>query len=152
MPPRFQVFVTNPGSTSTKFALFSEQGCSVEENALVPKAPGSVMEQLPAQLVAARSFLARHEVPRLDAVVGRGGLIRPVPSGTIEVNEAMLEDARTGYQGEHISNLGCLIAHEIGAQFGARAFVVDPVAVDEMSPLARYSGLPQLPARPSPTR
>lgn len=145
MPPRFQVFVINPGSTSTKFALFTEQGRSVEETVSVPKAPGGVIDQLPAQLAAAQSFLARHAVSRLDGVVGRGGLIRPVPSGTIEVNASMLEDARRGFQGEHISNLGCLIAHEIGARFGARAFVVDPVAVDEMSPLARYSGLPQLP-------
>lgn len=144
MLPRLQVFVINPGSTSTKFALFSEQGLSVEENVSVPKAPGGVTDQLPAQLAAAEAFLARHAVSHLDAAVGRGGLIRPVPSGTIGVNDAMREDARKGFQGEHISNLGCLIASDIGARFGAPAFVVDPVAVDEMSPLARYSGLPQL--------
>ncbi len=144
MSPRFQVFVVNPGSTSTKLALFSEEGPLVEESAPVPKAAGGILDQLPPQTAAVDAFLARHAVSRLDAAVGRGGLIRPVASGTLKVNEAMMEDARSGYQGEHISNLGCLIAHDVASRFGAPSFVVDPVAVDEMNPLARYSGLPQI--------
>ena len=145
MPPRFQVFVVNPGSTSTKLALFTESEMLAEESAPADKAPGGVLDQLPGRLAASEAFLARHHVSRLDAAVGRGGLIRPVPSGTLKVNEAMMDDARRGFQGEHVSNLGCLIAHAVGTKYGAPAFVVDPVAVDEMSPLARYSGLPHLP-------
>ncbi len=145
MPKRFQVFVANPGSTSTKLALYSEGGPVAEESVPVEKLPGGIMDQFPAQLRAVEEFLSRHEIRRLDAVVGRGGLIRPVASGILRVNEAMLQDARAGYQGEHISNLGCLIADEVGRRFDAPAFVVDPVAVDEMDPLARYSGLPQIP-------
>lgn len=144
MPPRFKVFVVNPGSTSTKLALFTEDGMVAEESVSAEKVPGGVLDQLPGRLAAGEAFLQRHQVSRLDAVVGRGGLIRPVPSGTIRVNEAMMDDARKGFQGEHVSNLGCLIAHAMGAKYGAPAFVVDPVAVDEMSPLARYSGLPQV--------
>ncbi len=144
MSPRFQVFVVNPGSTSTKLALYSEEGPLVEESAPVPRAAGGALDQLPPQMAVVDSFLIRHGVSRLDAAVGRGGLIRPVASGTLKVNEAMMEDARSGYQGEHISNLGCLIAHGVGGRFGAPAFVVDPVAVDEMNPLARVTGLPQI--------
>jgi len=144
MPPRFQVFVVNPGSTSTKLALFTESGMVAEESVPADRVPGGVLDQLPGRLAASEAFLARHQVSRLDAAVGRGGLIRPVPSGTIKVNEAMMDDAREGFQGEHVSNLGCLIAHAIAAKYAAPAFVVDPVAVDEMGPLARHSGLPHI--------
>lgn len=74
------------------------------------------------------------------AVVGRGGLLRSIPSGTYDVNEQLLSDARTGYQGQHASNLGALLADGIAADLGGRAFIVDPVSVDEFDPLARYSG------------
>lgn len=138
------VFVINPGSTSTKLSLYSAKGREVEESVPVEKLPGGLMDQFPAQLAACEGFLKRHAPPRLDAVVGRGGLVRPVPSGTIRVNEAMLRDAREGFQGEHVSNLGCLLAHEIAERHQVPAFIVDPVAVDEMAPLARHTGLPQI--------
>lgn len=144
MSPSYQVFVANPGSTSTKLALFTEGGPVVQESVPVAKLPGGVVDQLPAQLEAVNAFLARHGVARLDAAVGRGGLIRPVPSGTLKVTPAMAEDARKGFQGEHVSNLGCLIALAVAERFGAPAFVVDPVAVDEMGHLARYTGLPHI--------
>ena len=70
--------------------------------------------------------------------------MRPVPSGTIRVDAAMMEDARRGFQGEHVSNLGCLIAHAIASPRGIPAFVVDPVAVDEMPEVAKLTGLPQI--------
>src|SRR5512140_3820220 len=100
MSHSFQVFVANPGSTSTKFALSSEGSPLVQESCPVKKLPGGVIDQLPAQLEAAEAFLSKHGVKHLDAAVGRGGLIRPVPSGTLRANAAMAEDARTGYQGE----------------------------------------------------
>jgi butyrate kinase len=144
MRESFRVLAINPGSTSTKLALFSSQELEREENAPAQKVPGGVLDQLPHRLEAALSFLKRHGDEPLHAVVGRGGLIRPVPSGTLVVNEAMLEDARKGYQGEHVSNLGCLIAHEVATRYSIPAYVVDPVAVDELSPLARYTGLPKM--------
>ena len=144
MPKDLRVFVINPGSTSTKLALYTDRGREVEESVPVEKKPGALLDQLPAQLAACEAFLARHAPVSLDAVVGRGGLIRPVPSGTIRVNEAMLADARTGFQGEHVSNLGCLLADEVAKKYSVPAFIVDPVAVDKMTPLARYTGLPQI--------
>jgi len=141
----YRVLVVNPGSTGTKLAIYSTAGREAEETVSAPFDKGPLLAQLPGRVQDAREFLARHGAVPLHAVVGRGGLIRPVPSGTLAVNEAMLEDARRGYQGEHVSNLGCLIAHGLASERGIPAFVVDPVAVDEMIPLARYSGLPGLP-------
>jgi butyrate kinase len=144
MQESYRVLVINPGSTTTKLAVFSSEGLKCEESVPAQKSPGGVLDQLPDRLETTLSFLKRHGDAPLHAAVGRGGLIRPVPSGTLVVNEAMLEDARKGYQGEHVSNLGCLIAAEVAERYAVPAYVVDPVAVDELSTLARYTGLPQI--------
>lgn len=138
-----RILVINPGSTSTKLALYEGSRKAVEE-AVPGPVGGGLWETFDERLASLRGFLERHGSPELDAVVGRGGLIRPVPSGTIRVTDAMLEDARKGFQGEHVSNLGCALARAIADGQGCPAFIVDPVAVDEMLPLARYSGLPQI--------
>jgi butyrate kinase len=84
----------------------------------------------------------------INAVVGRGGFLRPLQSGVYEVNEQMLNDLRQCLNGEHASNLGAVIAHEIANTIpGCRAFIADPVVVDELQDLARISGLPQFPKR-----
>lgn len=136
------ILVINPGSTTTKVALFRGEVKVVEEDVTAPAAAASLWDEFPGRLETVNDFLRRHGDPPLAAVVGRGGLIRPVPSGTIRVNEALLEDSRKGYQGEHVSNLGAALADAVAKPRGVPAFIVDPVAVDEMSPLARYSGHP----------
>ena len=87
------------------------------------------------------------DVNTLDAVVGRGGMLKPIPGGTYEVNEALLNDLKVGVQGEHASNLGGVLANEIAKEVGGRAFIVDPVVVDELEPVARISGVPELPRK-----
>ncbi len=141
---RKNILVINPGSTSTKLALFRGETCVAEENVPAPSSAGPLWDQFEGRLVSVNEFLKRQGGVELDAVVGRGGLIRPVPSGTILVNDALGEDARAGYQGEHPSNLGCALADAVARPRDIPAFIVDPVAVDEMSPLARYSGTPLL--------
>lgn len=136
------VLVINPGSTSTKLALFRGETCVAEENVPAPVGGAALWDQIPGRLASVNDFVNRQGDGELDAVVGRGGLIRPVPSGTILVNDAMIADARAGYQGEHPSNLGCALADAVARPRGIPAYIVDPVAVDEMSPLARYSGTP----------
>ena len=81
------------------------------------------------------------EAKAFDAVVGRGGLLKPLPGGTYWVNETMLEHLRRGIGGRHASNLGGILAYRFAGIFGAAAFIVDPVVVDEMDPMARLSGL-----------
>lgn len=83
----------------------------------------------------------------LAAVVGRGGLVKPLESGTYLVDEAMCADLRRGLQGSHASNLGGLLAWSIGGRYNVPAYVVDPPAIDELDPVARISGLPELPRR-----
>ncbi len=144
MSAPFRILVINPGSTSAKFALFRDERPEVQEERAVETLPGGLADQLPAHVGAAEAFLAKHGASPLHAAVGRGGLLRPVPSGTLRVNAAMTEDARRGFQGEHVSNLGCLVAQAVAEPRGLPAFVVDPVAVDEMPEVAKISGLPQI--------
>lgn len=143
------VLAINPGSTSTKIALFDEVKQlyvknikhSNEELALFK----GISSQLSFRIDIIRKELDSSDLPldRIFAIVGRGGLIKPVPSGVIEVNEALKRDLLNPPLGEHASNLGGLIAHELLGDFPhARAFIVDPVVVDEMEEVARISGHP----------
>lgn len=139
------VLVVNPGSTSTKMAIFENENKITEdtlhhEPAILTQFK-SVWEQYELRMQAVASWLADKKI-NPSAVVGMGGLLKPLTCGTYRVNEAMLADARANIQGEHASNLGCAMAYELAKKFGCPAFVVDPVSVDEFEPLARYSGHP----------
>lgn len=141
------VLVLNPGSTSTKVAVFrgGKPLCqeSIEhERAELEKYP-RIVDQHPMRQQVVMDFLARHkvDVKSLGAVVDRGGLLKPISSGTYRINDAMLHDLREAKRGEHISNVGAFIAKEIADRAGCPAFIVDAVSVDEFTPLARISGL-----------
>ena len=140
-----QIMAINPGATSTKLGLFCGERKMCEE--VLPhdaRALGRFKE------VWAQFNLRVHTVrlwtnPRvhaLSAVVGRGGLFRPVRGGTYRVNERMLEDAQRNNQGEHASNMGCAMADVLAREYHCPAFVVDPVSVDEFESPARFSGHP----------
>lgn len=81
----------------------------------------------------------------LNMVVGRGGMLKPIPGGTYAVTDELLEDLKIGRQGQHASNLGGILAREIGDELGVPSYIVDPVVVDELQTVARYSGVPELP-------
>jgi butyrate kinase len=139
------VLVINPGSTSTKMALFDgEQARCAETLRHDPQTLrkfSRLWDQCEFRLHLVREWaFARTE--NVAAVVAIGGLLRPLPGGTYRVNERMMEDARSNLQGEHASNLGCVMAHRLAREFACEAYVVDPVSVDELEPLARYSGHP----------
>lgn len=85
------------------------------------------------------------DIHTLDVVVGRGGLLKPIPGGTYEVSDELLADLKAGRQGEHASNLGGILAREIAGEIGVKSYIVDPVVVDELMPEARYSGVPEIP-------
>ncbi len=148
-----KIFAINPGATSTKIALFEDERLLREET-IVHRIEelerfATLWEQLPWR----REVIARvldqwgERGEGVAVVVGRGGLLKPVEGGVYRVTERMLEDARRGVQGEHPSNLGCALAWEFAARWGAVAVVVDPVSVDEFEPLARYSGHPLIERR-----
>ncbi len=148
----WRVLVVNPGSTSTKVALFRAD--AVEAEATLPTPSRKVHElwaEFPHRMEGVREWVLAQGIEEgsLEAVVGRGGLLRPLEGGTYEVNEAMLADARSGVQGTHASNLGCALARALADWAGddVRAFIVDPVSTDEFEPLARRSGLKEIPRR-----
>ena len=146
----YRILAINPGSTSTKIAVYEDETpvftTSIQHSPDELKPFHNASEQLAWRLELVLKALEDNNiaVKSLDAVVGRGGLIHPVESGTYEVNEYLRRDL-THAQRQHASNLGGLIAHEIAVKAGVKAYIADPVTVDEYMPYARISGLPELP-------
>ncbi len=141
------VLAVNPGAGSTKLALYRGDSLAGEAKELHPglmeRPAARALDGLPARVAKVRDFLARAGVGRggLAAVAARGGLLPPIGAGTWAVDDAMLEDLERAERGEHASNLGAPIARAIAAEHGCPAFVVDPVSVDELDPVARITGL-----------
>ena len=141
----------NPGSTSTKLAVFRDgkavTSMNIEHDVAVLSSKGSIKGQLGYRLEMIEAALAGgHWVQEgLSAVVGRGGLLKPMEGGVYEVDDRMVEDALERPVAHHASNLGCAIALNIARRSGVPAYIVDPVSTDEYEPEARVSGLPQLP-------
>lgn len=150
---REYILVINPGSTSTKVALFKEDQSVKQKNLTHPNEElekfAKITDQYDYRKDIILDWLKEEgvELQSLSAVVGRGGLLRSMPSGTYIVTDAMIEDLKIGIQGEHASNLGGIIAKSIGDSQGIPAFIVDPVAVDELEDAARISGIPDIPRK-----
>ncbi len=144
------ILVINPGSTSTKVAVYRGEKPVFVESIYHSTEELSKFERIVDQFEFRKNLILKLleekgiDLKELAAVVGRGGLIKPVPSGTYIVNDIMLEHLRQGLMGEHASNLGGLIADAIARPLGIPAFIVDPVVVDEMDPVAKLSGLPEI--------
>lgn len=143
----YRILVINPGSTSTKLAIFENNSLYAAKT--LRHDPGDLARVIAEQLDYRRALVQEwldsvQARGKLRAVVGRGGLLKPVPSGCYAVNEVMVEDLRKGVQGEHASNLGGLIANSLATELGIPAYIVDPVSVDEFIPEARLSGLPEI--------
>lgn len=150
----YKVLAMNFGSTSTKVAVYEGDTCLLQQ--VFHHSPkdlegvSSMEENAALRKPLILSYLAQQGVnmEEFDAIVGRGGLVRPLLGGTYAVNERMLEDLRNCTYGTHVCNLGGILAAEIGAEIGRPAYVVDPPVIDEMSELAKLSGCPDFPRRP----
>ena len=146
----FKILIINPGSTSTKIAVFEDKKEIFKENISHPVEELSKFNHIIEQYEFRKNVIeqtllkANFKLNEFSAVVGRGGLLKPIPSGTYLVNELMIETLKRGEYGEHASNLGAILAKSIADPLGIPAYIVDPVVVDEMEDLARLSGLPQL--------
>lgn len=149
----YKLLIINPGSTSTKIGVYSD-----EKEVLVETLRHSsdeiakydnIFEQKNFRKDVIMNILKKNniDVSSLDAIVGRGGMLRPIPGGTYEVTDKLLEDLKVGVSGQHASNLGGILANEIAKEVGIRSFIVDPVVVDELQDVARISGMPELPRR-----
>jgi butyrate kinase len=146
---RYRVLAVNPGSTSTRIGVWEGEeerfGTELQHSAeeLLPFEGKSVTEQYAFRKDIITRSLAEHGLAPadLDAVSGRGGLLRPIRHGTYAVSDAMLEDLRAGRYGEHASNLGGLIARELVQGANQSAFIVDPIVVDEVPERVKVTGM-----------
>lgn len=141
-----RILVINPGSTSTKIGVFDNDISIYEKTIRHEREELSGYDKTIDQYEFRKKTILESldndgiNISKLNAVCGRGGLLRPIEGGTYLVNERMLSDLRTGFNGEHASNLGGILAHEIATGLNIPAYIVDPVVVDELEPIARISG------------
>lgn len=144
------ILVLNPGSTSTKIAVFRGEEKLLNENIFHSteklKPFKRIADQLGFRLNVILAFLNEHRLDpdHFTAVAGRGGMLRPMASGTYRVTEGMV-DFLMNHPVEHASNLGAILAYEIGEPVGRSAYIVDPIVVDEMEEVARVTGFPEIP-------
>lgn len=145
------ILAINPGSTSTKIALFKGtkeiflKTIRHSSDEIAQFAKISDQYEFRKNIILAELKAAEVELNNIAVVIGIGGLVKPIKSGVYAVNQAMIEDLRKGVLGEHASNLGGLISHDIAQSIPqARAFIVDPVVVDELEDIARISGHPAI--------
>jgi butyrate kinase len=146
----YKILVMNMGSTTTKMAFFENHHLKVRENIdHDPQEVGSLMhymEQFHLRRQGVVNFLETHRIALgdLHMIVSRGGLTAPIASGVYQIDERMCDDLRSGKYGQHPTNLGPLIAHDLAKQTGIRAVIVDSPSTDEYEPLARVSGIPEI--------
>lgn len=149
----YKILAINPGSTSTKIAVYENEEEILEKTLRHSSEEIDKFEKIADQFDFRKNIIedvlkeAGIKLSDLDAVVGRGGLLKPIPGGTYAVNDAMVEDLKVGVQGPHASNLGGILARSIGDELGVPSFIVDPVVTDELSDVARFSGTPDIPRR-----
>ena len=141
-----KVLIINPGATSTKIAVFEEDRqlfkLGIDHSAEELDRFEKVIDQADYRKEAILTAVAEagFRLTDFDAVCGRGGLYRPIPSGTYAVNDKVMADVEAAPYGEHPSNLGAYLAKKIGDMVGIPAFFVDPVCVDELTDVAHYTG------------
>lgn len=144
------LLVINPGSTSTKIAVFDELtevfNKVVEHDSNEIAKYANIVDQYELRYKEVINKLDEYgiKIEDLKVVIGRGGLLKPLQSGTYKVNDVMLEDLRSAQYGSHASNLGAIIAYEIAKVAGVDAYITDPVVVDEMTEVAKTTGLPEV--------
>jgi len=145
-----RILAINPGSTSTKIAVFQGDKSVFLKNIKHTAEELSQFNQISEQFEFRKNIIMKEmvdaeiQIDLIEAVVGRGGLVKPIESGIYEVNDRLKEDLKIGILGEHASNLGGLIADNIAQSLPkAKAYIADPVVVDEMIDVARVSGHPE---------
>ena len=147
----YKLLIINPGSTSTKIGVFEDEKELFEETLRHTneelKQYDTIFDQFQFRKDVILNVLKEKnfDIKTLSAVVGRGGMLKPIEGGTYAVNDAMLEDLKVGVQGPRASNLGGILAKSIADEVGVPSYIVDPVVTDELADVARMSGTPDIP-------
>jgi butyrate kinase len=150
-----KILVINPGSTTTKIAVFENTNTIFEykidhaqDQDFQEKFSkiGNIFDQFQYRFQAISKILEENKIDKLDAIVGRGGMLPPIPSGTYQINSKMLNDLKNHAQANHASNLGAPIALELAKKFGIedKAFIIDPVTTDEIEAKHKLTGIPEI--------
>jgi len=150
-----KTLIINPGSTTTKLAVFEDKNLILEQK--IDHAqdlefqkkfsrPGNVLDQFEDRSKAIEKILKEKDITQLDAVVGRGGMLPSIPSGTYTINDKMIDDLKNRPLANHASNLGAPIAQKIAKDFNIpdKAFIVDPVTTDEIEAKHKITGIPEI--------
>lgn len=142
-----KILAINPGSTSTKIAVYDNENCLYIKNIKHSNEELKDFDNITDQFEFRKNIIVKElkdnniELETINVIVGRGGLVKPIVSGVYPVNERLIEDLKAGVQGQHASNLGGLIANDLAKEIkGAKAYIADPVVVDELQDVARVSG------------
>lgn len=149
----YTFLIINPGSTSTKISIFENDIETMTETIRHSSEKINSYKEIYDQFDFRKDLIMdvlknkNIDLSTFTAIIARGGNMKPVVGGTYEVNEEMLNDLKIGVMGQHASNLGGGLAYSIASELGLKAYVVDPVVVDEFEPLARISGTPLIPRK-----
>ncbi|MFA7549625.1 MAG: butyrate kinase [Sedimentibacter sp.] len=150
MKNSYKILAINPGSTSTKIAVYENENLIFRETISHSNSDLEKFDKIIDQFEYRKDIVLdtikkqNFDLSELDAVAGRGGNFKPVEGGTYKVNQEMIKDLIIGVMGHHPSNLGAIIADAIAKELGLSAYVVDPVVVDELEDYARISGMPEI--------
>lgn len=149
----YKLLIINPGSTSTKIGVYEDEKELFEETLRHTNEELKQFDTIFDQFQFRKDVILKvlneknFDIKTLSAVVGRGGMLKPVEGGTYAVNDAMIEDLKVGVQGPHASNLGGILARSIADELGIPSYIVDPVVTDELADVARLSGAPDIPRK-----
>lgn len=144
----YKILIINPGSTSTKIGVYEDENQILEETLRHSTEEiaqyATIYDQKDFRKDVILNVLKEKNVDlsTIDVVVGRGGLLKPIPGGTYATSDELIEDLRIGKQGQHASNLGGILAKEIAGEINVPSYIVDPVVVDELQDVARITGHP----------
>lgn len=147
----YKILIINPGSTSTKIGVYEDETQLMEETLRHSTEEIAQYDTIYDQKDFRKKVIIDVlkdkgiQLNDIDVVVGRGGMLKPMPSGTYATTPELLEDLKIGVQGQHASNLGGILAHEIATDINVPSYIVDPTVVDELQDVARLSGHPEMP-------
>ncbi len=147
----YKILIINPGSTSTKIGVYENETQLMEETLRHSTEEIAQYDTIYDQKDFRKEVILKVlkekgvNLDEINVVVGRGGLLKPIPGGTYETTPELLEDLKIGKQGQHASNLGGILAKEIATEIHVPSYIVDPVVVDELQDVARLSGHPEMP-------
>ncbi len=147
---KYRILAINPGSTSTKIAVYEDKSLlfkkSIKHENKKISSYSQIIDQYSFRKDSILTTLKEENIDlkSFDAIVGRGGMLKPIEGGTYLVNDSMVDYVKKATRGEHASNLGCVLAKELADSINKPSYIVDPVSVDEMEEIARYTGMPEI--------